>query len=237
MLRGRRIGLTREWKSFELMLQDRGASVEIVALTRIAPPTLTTGIDLALVNGLDDYQWVGFTSANAVTALLQRVEVEDLAACRLAAVGSATATALEEAGVSAELVATTQTGLGLAEALSEQPPSSILLPTAERGRTELAEHLSAAGWDVIRANAYSTEAVALSDKDIARMSSCDVLCLLAPSAVSAWASCSKGNLDQPPLAAIGPTTAAAIKTQGFTLFGVASQPTPESLLELLQEKF
>ncbi|MFV1989267.1 MAG: uroporphyrinogen-III synthase [Acidimicrobiales bacterium] len=236
MIRGHRIGVTRAWPSFTVLLEDKGARVEVIVLTRAVPPTLSTGLDLALKDGLDDYDWVGFSSISGVDALLARVSVEQLSGCRLAAVGPATAASLVALGLEVDLVPTLHTAEGLAAELLARPVASILLPSAERGRPELAEALSAGGWDVLRVAAYSTEAVEISVVERSSLMACDVLCFLAPSAVGAWAQAVESPDVSPPLVAIGPTTASAVEVHGFSLLGTAESATPEAMVALLEQK-
>ncbi|MFV1991343.1 MAG: uroporphyrinogen-III synthase [Acidimicrobiales bacterium] len=226
--------MTRVWPGFTVLLEDRGARVETVALTRAVPPTLSTGLDLALKDGLDDYDWVAFSSVSGVDALLERVSVEQLGECRLATVGPATAASLVALGLEVDLVPELHSAEGLAGELLNESSASILLPGAERGRPELAEVLSAGGWDVMRVAAYSTEAVEISVIEIASLMACDVLCVLAPSAVRAWAQVVESPEVSPPLAAIGESTASAVTVNGFTHFGTARNATPEAMIELLE---
>ncbi len=236
MIRGHRIGLTRPWPACSVLLEDRGARLVVVTLNRSVPPTLTTGLDLALADGLDDYDWVGFASASGVEAILNRVSVAQLGECNIAAVGPATAASLTGHGLTVDLVPELHSAEGLAAELLARPAASILLPAAERGSPELSEKLSAGGWDVIRVAAYSTEAVEISPAEVASLMACDVLCVLAPSAVEAWAAAVPHGQQSPPLAAIGATTAAAVGVHDLRLLGAAEQATPEAMVSLLEAK-
>ena len=103
----------------------------------------------AALRALGDYDWVVFTSVNAVRAVAERLEalglpLASLARCRLAAIGPATAAALQEHGLSVEVVPDEYVGEGVLRALAERdtwPGRRVLLPRAAQARAALPEGL------------------------------------------------------------------------------------------------
>jgi len=135
----------------------------LVPAIEIAPPSSFERLDAALAD-LAEYDWVIFTSANAVEAFGRRVEflgLNAVALVRVAAIGPATARALEAIGLTAELVPLQAVAESLAEALLEKvqqagAPTRFLLVRAEEARDVLPETLCKVGAEVTIAPAYRT---------------------------------------------------------------------------------
>jgi uroporphyrinogen-III synthase len=141
----------------------------------LADPTTFAPLDAALAH-LDTFHWLLFTSANAVEAFHRRLTstptkpgAPGLASetwvvlppnLRIAAIGSATARALEAAGLPPDLLPPQAVAESLAAALlsvAAQPdgtPTRFLLLRAETAREHLPDTLRAAGADVTIAPVY-----------------------------------------------------------------------------------
>jgi uroporphyrinogen III methyltransferase/synthase len=180
-----------------------------------------------LVNGR--YQWVAFTSANAVRAV--RAGLEDvgldpraLADVRIAAVGDATVAALAGWGLRADLVP------GIAQSSEELgktwPPydpqldflDRVLLPRADIATEALVTAVKAKGWAVDEVTAYRTvraPAPADSVKAAVRNGDVDAVVFTSSSTVrNLVALCGKPH-ERTLVAAIGPQTAAAAREAGL----------------------
>ncbi|MEI6623671.1 MAG: uroporphyrinogen-III synthase [Actinomycetes bacterium] len=150
------------------VLRGYGAVPVEVPTISVEPPRTPQQMERAiqgLVTGR--YQWVGFTSANAVKAV--RVKFEEygldaraMAGLKIAAVGDQTARALIEFGVKPDLVAGgDQSSAGL---LAEWPPydaeidpiDRVFLPRADIATETLAAGLVKLGWEVDDITAYRT---------------------------------------------------------------------------------
>ena len=110
---------------------------------------------------IDTYQWVLFTSINAVDYFFKRLfelgkDVRDLKGPKVAAVGRVTAEALAGRGIKADLLPEEFTGDGLAETLINEGVTglNILIPRALKAREILPERLSGAGAEVTVAPVY-----------------------------------------------------------------------------------
>jgi uroporphyrinogen-III synthase len=163
-------------------LRALGADPILIPAIELADPTTFAPLDAALAH-LDRFHWLLFTSANAVEAFHRRLtstrtEVSGtptkpgapgLASetwvglpqtLRLAAIGSATARALEAAGLHADLLPPQAIAESLADALlphALQPdgtPTRFLLLRAEIARNHLPDTLRAAGAEVTIAPVY-----------------------------------------------------------------------------------
>ena len=140
-----------------------GADPVEVPLIRFEDPADWTPIDEAIAD-LDVYDWLIFTSANAVDRWFQRLlaagkDSRALRHLRIAAVGSATTQALERVGLIADFQPETfhaealVSGLGLA---NEMIGARILFPAADLAGTTIKEGLAALGACVDQRVAYRT---------------------------------------------------------------------------------
>lgn len=149
-------------------LRRYGAVPVEVPTISVEPPRTPQQMDRAiqgLVTGR--YQWVAFTSANAVKAVREKFEeygldARAMAGLKVAAVGDATAAALIAFGVKPELVPTgEQSTAGL---LAEWQPydaevdpiDRVFLPRADIATESLVAGLQALGWEVDDVTAYRT---------------------------------------------------------------------------------
>ena len=105
-------------------LRERGLEPVLVPAIEIGPPSSFGALDDALAR-FSAFQWVIFTSANAVEALQERLDVLGLSAHgvfgagsspRIAAIGPATARALESIGLQVDLVPAQAVAESLTEA-------------------------------------------------------------------------------------------------------------------------
>lgn len=110
---------------------------------------------------LKEYHWILFTSLNGVKYFFERLyskgmDARDLRGPDLAVVGKSTADYLLRYGLNADLIPSTFTGEGLAEALLDQGVEgrNILIPRALHGREILPETLRGAGAQVTVAPVY-----------------------------------------------------------------------------------
>ena len=160
---GRRIVVTRtreQSSELTMQLEEHGAECLEYSTIHIEPVDDYTLLDQA-IDRMGDYQWVLFTSLNAVTYFFQRLALlgldsRHLAGPKIAAVGKATAEELLRYGIRVDLIPEKFTGEGLAEALvqSQVAGSRILLPRALKAGDLLPETLTDAGATVTVAPVY-----------------------------------------------------------------------------------
>ncbi len=225
-------------------LRELGAHVLEIPAIAVAPPESWDDLDAAL-HDLEQYDWIAFASATAVDAVLTRIAALELSpppvGTRLAAVGRATAHRLQERLRAPDLVPESATGAALAEAMSPQMRGRrVLVPRAADGRHELVDGLVAAGADVVAAACYRTVAApafaiaplgeAILDGRI------DAVTFASPSAVRsvvAGLGARAALLDRCTLAAIGPTTAEALREAGLRVSVVPETSTAPDLADAL----
>ncbi|MFW5415900.1 uroporphyrinogen-III synthase [Nocardiopsis sp. CNT-189] len=150
-------------------LRGYGAVPEEVPTISVEPPRTPQQMERA-VRGLvtGRYQWVAFTSVNAVRAIRERFEEYGLdarafAGVKVAAVGEQTAARLREFGIQPDLAPPEdkQSGAGLVEVWPPydaelDPIERVLLPRADIATETLSAGLADLGWEVDDVTAYRT---------------------------------------------------------------------------------
>lgn len=149
-------------------LRSYGATPELVPTISVEPPRTPQQMERA-VKGLvtGRYEWVAFTSTNAVKAVREKFEEYGLdarafAGVKIAAVGEQTAAAVRAFGVQPDLVPERQqSSEGLLEVwppydATLDPIDRVLLPRADIATETLVAGLKELGWEVDDVTAYRT---------------------------------------------------------------------------------
>ncbi len=136
-------------------LRALGADPILIPAIETVPPSSYAALDGALAH-LATYDWLLFTSANAAEAFATRPHPHALP--KIAAIGPATARALQNQGLTPDLIPPQAVAESLAEALLPHagPGTRFLFIRAEEARETLPEILRAAGAEVTVAPAYRT---------------------------------------------------------------------------------
>ncbi len=228
-------------------LRELGAHVLDVPAIAVAAPESWDDLDAAL-GEIDRFDWIAFASATAVDACLSRIVALGLppppVGTRLAAVGKATARRLHDRLREPDLVPDHATGAALAEAMAPHMRGRrVLVPRAAEGRHELMDGLLAAGAEVVEAAAYRTvaaPAVAIAPLGDAILDGkVDAVAFASPSAVKsvvAGLGPRAGLLSRCTLAAIGPTTAAALEEAGFHEVVTPPESTAVAFADAIAER-
>jgi uroporphyrinogen III methyltransferase/synthase len=218
-------------------LEAAGATVQVLPVVETADPEDGGLAMAAAMRRAGDFAWIVLTSANGVERALDTlVDVRVLGGVRLAAVGPATAAALTERQLVADVVAEPATAEGLAACLPVAPPDAskarVLYPRAAEARPVLADALRAKGWDVEEVIAYRT--VAVGDRVPAaaldEASEADVVTFTSPSTVRAYLDAAGDRRLPPIVACIGPVTAEAARRAGIEVTVVADEHGAEGLV-------
>jgi len=143
----------RQAGPFVAMLQDAGADPILLPTIEIEPIELDAASRAALAP--DDFDWTVYTSANAVECSLQQLARP--ARTRVAAIGRATARALDEQGIRVDAVpqaASDSEGLLALEAFTDLRGQRILIVKGAGGRTLLRAELARRGAEVVLCEVY-----------------------------------------------------------------------------------
>jgi uroporphyrinogen III methyltransferase/synthase len=164
---GKRILVTRareQASGLSERLRELGAEPVEFPVIRIAPMTDHAEIDAALGGlGSAAYAWVVFTSANGVRFFRERLEALGMdarvfASARVAAIGPATAAALQEMGIRADFVPSRFVAESVAEEWPDREMAGkrVLIPRAKEARELLPDRLREMGARVDVVTAYET---------------------------------------------------------------------------------
>jgi len=206
-----RVIVTRpEGQAGELVDRLRGLGHEVVLcpLVRIEPLG-DAPIDVA------PYDWVVVTSANGARELARRMRGRPR---KLAAIGPATAAALAEHGLAADLVPRVSTQEGLLDELP-RPAGRVLVAAAEGAR----------GLVVVELGADFVALYRTIELRPAELPSGDLVLLASGSAARAFAAL---GLDVPAVS-IGPQTTSAAEAAGVRVVAEAASHDVEGLLKAI----
>lgn len=178
------------------------------------------------------WDWVVVTSRQTVATLAERRF--DLAGrlrgAKVAAVGSATASALREVGVAPDLVAHPGGGAALVAAFPDGP-GRVLIPGAEHASPEPTAGLVAKGWDVRNVAVYRTVTRPLPEAVIAQWRHGGFDAFVVPAGSVARAAVEVCGLPGPRVVAIGTSSAAAAATAGLVVASAAIRPDAASITD------
>lgn len=215
-------------------LENVGARVIECPTIHIVPPTTWKPVDDA-IRRLNTYNWLLFTSANAVEQFMDRMR-ERRPSIPIAVVGSATGTKLGEWNLKPSLVPKDFRAEGLLEAFAENLVGTrILFPRAEVAREMLPEELRRRGAVVDIVTVYRTVKAMTGDiGEIFESERVDCVVFTSPSTIPE-------NLHVLPtgtaLAVIGPVTREAAQLLGLKPDIVPVESTVRALVEAIEKYF
>lgn len=195
----------------------------------------------AAVARLDTYDLITLTSANGATRLLDamhaaNLDARSLAGIDIAVVGRATADACRAAGIEPDVQAPsgTVTALGLLSSLDERglvQGRRVLVVRAEVADERFVDGLRelAAAVDVV--HAYRTVVEDTDEPTAARARTADLVTFSSASTVEHFARIAPPAGPRPPAVVIGPVTAEAARSHGFSVVAEADSPGVDGLVE------
>lgn len=218
-------------------LVGHGALPIEVPTIAVEPPRSPAQMERA-VKGLVDgrFQWVVFTSTNAVRAVWEKfnefgLDARAFSGVKIACVGQATADKVRAFGINPELVPSgEQSSMGL---LDEFPPydevfdpvNRVLLPRADIATETLSEGLRERGWEIEDVTAYRTVRAApppAHTREMIKTGGFDAVCFTSSSTVRNLVGIAGKPHARTIVACIGPKTA-----ETATEFGLRVDVQPE----------
>jgi uroporphyrinogen III methyltransferase/synthase len=231
-------------------LRGFGALSEEVPTISVEPPRNPQQMDKA-VRGLVEgrYEWIAFTSVNAVKAVREKFEEYGLDArafsgLKIAAVGDKTAEAIATWGIRADLVPTgEQSARGL---LEEWPPyddlldpiNRVFLPRADIATETLVAGLVELGWEVDDVTAYRTVRAApppAPTREAIKTGKFDAVMFTSSSTVRNLVGIAGKPHTSTIIACIGPATAKTAEEHGLRVDVLAESPSVDVLADALAE--
>jgi uroporphyrinogen III methyltransferase/synthase len=231
-------------------LASYGAVPVEVPTIAVEPPRTPTQMERAikgLVTGR--YEWIIFTSTNAVRAVREKFEEFGLdarafAGVKIACVGEATADAVRAFGIKPELLPSgEQSSEGL---LADFPPydevldpiDRVLLPRADIATETLAAGLRELGWEIDDVTAYRTVRAAppaAEIRDAIKSGGFQAVCFTSSSTVRNLVGIAGKPHARTVVACIGPQTAATAKEFGLRVDVQPETASVPALIDALAE--
>ncbi|MBM3761083.1 MAG: uroporphyrinogen-III C-methyltransferase [Acidobacteria bacterium] len=236
-LHGLRIAITRARHSaLELagQLTALGAQVLEYSTIEIAPPSSYAALDEAIAK-LETYDWLIFTSVNAVEAFAARLrqssrDLRNLRA-RLCTVGPATRRALEQMHLKVDVVPAEYVAESLVKALESFPMQGkrVLIPRAAVARDTVPSALRELGAEVEIAEAYRTIVPASGPAPEA-----DWVTFTSSSTVKNFIALNEPNtISRYKTASIGPITSETLRLHGIEPTVEANPHTTQGLIDAI----
>ncbi|MGD9958447.1 uroporphyrinogen-III synthase [Nocardioides sp.] len=236
--------------SLSQRLRGYGSVPEEVPTISVEPPRNPQQMDKA-VRGLVEgrYEWIAFTSVNAVRAVREKFEEYGLDArafsgLKIAAVGEKTAAAIADWGLRADLVPSgEQSAAGLLEVWPEfdrllDPINRVFLPRADIATENLVAGLIDLGWECDDVTAYRTVRATpppAATRDAIKSGKFDAVVFTSSSTVRNLVGIAGKPHTSTVIAVIGPATAKTAEEHGLRVDVMAPSPSVEVLVEALAD--
>lgn len=191
------------------------------------------------VSKIDCYDWVVFTSVNAVDVVFD--QMQNLELPRVAAIGPKTAGALQARGITPDFVPDEYVAESILPGLGDLRGKWVLLPRAEIARKALPEAICEAGGISHEIAVYKTLPTQPNPEGLAALrSGVDIITLTSSSTVHNLAAIARQHgLDplhlpgNPLFACIGPITEQSARAEGLVNLVTARDYTTEGLVEVI----
>ncbi|MCX5205058.1 bifunctional uroporphyrinogen-III C-methyltransferase/uroporphyrinogen-III synthase [Streptomyces sp. NBC_00237] len=231
-------------------LRSYGAVPHEVPTIAVEPPRTPQQMERA-VKGLvtGRYEWIAFTSVNAVKAVREKFEEYGLdarafAGIKVAAVGEQTAASLVEFGVKPDLVPSgEQSAAGLLEDWPPYDPvfdpiDRVFLPRADIATETLVAGLIELGWEVDDVTAYRTVRASpppADTREAIKGGGFDAVLFTSSSTVRNLVGIAGKPHNVTVIACIGPATAKTAEEHGLRVDVLSPEPSVSRLAEALAE--
>ena len=231
-------------------LRGYGSVPEEVPTISVEPPRNPLQMDKA-IRGLVEgrYEWIAFTSVNAVKAVREKFDEYGLDArafsgLKIAAVGEKTAAAIEAWGLRADLVPSgEQSAAGL---LEDWPPyddlldpiNRVFLPRADIATETLVAGLLDLGWEVDDVTAYRTVRATpppAPTREAIKTGKFDAVVFTSSSTVRNLVGIAGKPHASTIIAVIGPATAKTAEEHGLRVDVLAPRPSVEAVVDALAD--
>lgn len=227
-------------------LEDLGARVLEFPTISIKPLTVL-GLK-EVVEGIEKYVWLTFTSVNGIKEFLTQVydlgfDIRDLKGPRICAIGPATAAEAQARGMRVSAVPSEYRAEAVAEILLKEagPGDQILLPRARGAREILPTLLRSQGIGVDELEVYEAipeGSIGEGDRQLLEQGLVDIITFTSSSTVKNLVSILGSEAvdklrGKARVACIGPITAKTAREAGFTVDVVAEEFTIDGLVQAI----
>ena len=251
-LLGKGIVITRpeaQAEEFQTLLQNEGAQPYLFPTIQIIPPETFQYLDQKIKN-MGKYDWLIFTSANAVRFFFQRMkeipcDIRNLKGIKICAIGPTTAHCIETYGLSVDLIPEKFSSEGIIAAFGKEDikGQNILIPRAGKTRDILPRELTASGANVDCVTAYRTVSSGRKKEELINWINegrIHVITFTSPSTVEHFIAMMEGNhhlLREIKIACIGPVTAEASRKAGLEVDILQERYIVPAMVQSISEYF
>lgn len=248
----KRILITRpraQADDFAEKLRAKGFEPIFIPVIEIRPVENNVALERAL-SKLDCYDWLVFTSVNAVDVMFQSSttplplgEGRSADGPKVAAIGPKTAQALQARGVTPDFVPDEYVAEAILPGLGDLRGKWVLMPRAEIARKDLPEAIFEAGGVPHEISVYQTLPAQPDPDGLAALKAgVDIVTFTSASTVQNFLAIARQEgLDplrlpgEPLFACIGPITERAAREAGLSNVVAASEYTAEGLIEVISK--
>lgn len=200
---------------------------------------------------IDKYDWLIFTSVNAVGIFLEEMknmdmDIRDLKGIKICAIGPATCESLQNYGLKVDIVPDEYKAEGIIEKLDDliKPGDLVLLPRAKGARKILPQTISSWGVQIDEIPLYEAKPAAPVNRDILaeiKTGNFDFITFTSSSTVSNFVNLiGEDNLGflskKAKIACIGPVTASKVRDYGLKVDVMANEYTIDGLIDAIIEE-
>lgn len=240
-LRGERVVVTRARHQAEEMtaaFEAAGAQVELLPLIEVVEPDDPRRLKTAVAE-VGEFNWLVFTSANAVGAFLDLVKGRLPDELKVAVIGPATSRAAVERGVEPDIVAAQADAEGLVDEMSPhlRGYERVLVPCADDARPTLVDGLRSLGVRAVAVEAYSKRlpaAAAERARELFADREIGWVTFTSPRIVRHFAELFGPVWDarrrEVRALSIGPVTTRELRRRGVETIREAARPSPEAMV-------
>lgn len=246
---GHRVLVTREHPGDLEKLEDLGAEIIEFPTIKIVPPEKWDELDRG-IDSIETYDWLIFTSANAVKYFFARFfdrdrDIRDLKGLKICSIGSKTRSNIRKFGIKTDLIPEKFNAEGLIDSFSKEAgingPERLkgvrfLMPRAEVAGEVLPEGIRELGGEIDVVTAYRAVKSALLGKRLKRFlkeGKISVATFTSAATFNNFISIIDHNVDEllkgVSIAVIGPITASAVEKAGFSVDIMPEEATVEAL--------
>jgi uroporphyrinogen-III synthase len=244
-LAGSRVVVTRAVHQAEELarpLREAGAEVILLPMIEIAPPSDLDPLRRAAAK-IDEYDWIIFSSANAVAALASHLSAgQGTPRALIAVVGSATRDAVQQLGWQVDVMPAQFVAESLVEALPSDALANrrILIPSAAVTRDVISRGLRNRGAlvDVVEAyrNIAPEKSAAQANLIFSQRPLPDWITFTSSSAIdNLVAAVGTDPISQVHISSIGPVTSATIRRYGLQVHAEPHEHTIPALVKAMKQ--
>lgn len=230
---------TEQSSELSARLRSLGAEPLELPTIRIEEPSDGGESLKRAVEQTSDYEWIVFTSVNAVNRFMVNFsDVRKLAGCKIAVIGRSTQKALSAWHIDADLVPKE----AIAEPLLAEFPDGdgkkkVLLPRAKTARDVLPNGLAEKGWTIDVVEAYQTTAVVPAPEILEKVRTADLIVFTSSSTVTNFVDAAGVECAPSFVTCIGPITAETAENLGLKPDLVAEDHSIDGLIDSLTRHF